>query len=124
MQRALSRLWSAALLVGGFFVLVGYQNCGQAPAATNGPSANSQGAQITFSGTVQKSNVENCNYLISTVDPVTGESLQYIPVGLDQNLMQDGIVVNVSGSVVTDEASTCMAGPLLQVTTAQQVASQ
>jgi hypothetical protein len=76
---------------------------------------------MNLSATVQSSNVDGCHYILTAVDPTTGESQQYVPVNMDSTLLKDGNVVKVTGSILTDSVGICMAGPLLQISSASLV---
>jgi hypothetical protein len=120
MRQTLSKIWSPALFFCTFIMIAAFQNCGNQGAhqlnITNplGP--------ITMNGTVQKSTLDGCQYLISVVDKATGEVQEFVPQHMDPNLLVAGNEVLITG-LPSDEASDCMAGPLFQVQEASLVSN-
>jgi hypothetical protein len=116
MRRILSKIWSTALLLCTFLMIAAFQNCG-------GKALSSSSGSINVSGTVQKSTLDGCSYVISAVDNSTGNVQQFIPHEMDPNLLVDGNQVSITGTIATDEVSGCMAGPIIQVQEASLISN-
>ncbi len=123
MRGLLSRTWSSVLILCAFVMIASFENCG----APNQEGISSQPfqapAEISISGTVQKSNLDGCQYLISVVDSSTGETKEYIPQKMDPSLLSTGNLVKVTGTLALNEVSGCMAGPIIQVSEAALVSN-
>lgn len=116
----MSKYWSTTIILVSFALLLGYQNCGSRlpsmPAAeTSTPTT------LTVDGTIQKANLDGCNYVISAIDNSSGQAVNFVPLKMDPSLLKVGNVVSVTGSIRSDMVNTCMAGPILQVESANLV---
>jgi hypothetical protein len=111
----MSRLSTTVVLVLTFGMLLAYQNCGTKLQSQNQSGAISSVAAITVNGTVQKSMVDGCNYLVCSNDNVSGGTKCFIPTKMDPSLLKDGNVVTVKGVIRDDMMTACMAGPVLEV---------
>jgi hypothetical protein len=116
MKGWLYKIWTGALIFCAFILLPAYQNCGG-----SAPQANTAATITLTSAQVQKSTVDGCQFLLVSTNKATGVTQSYVPLKMDPQLLQDGMNVTVTGVIATDLVSTCMAGPLLQVTQAQSL---
>src|SRR5438552_4099474 len=99
--------------------LLGYQNCGMKQSQTEYKPGDSFGAgqeHVMVTGTLQKSGIDGCKFLIKN-----DQNQYFIPVQLDPALQQDGSNLKISGTVRTDLVSTCMGGTIIQVDKAEVV---
>jgi hypothetical protein len=123
MRRILSKIWSTALLFSTFIMIAAFQNCGGQSVHNQSELSSNLTGSINVNGTVQKSTLDGCNYLISAVDNSTGQVQQFIPKDMDPSLLIPGNQVSVTGTIVTDEVNDCMAGSMIQVQEASLISS-
>jgi hypothetical protein len=123
MRRTLSKIWSTVLLLCTFLMIAAFQNCGGQSAHNQSENASNLTGSISVSGTVQKSNLDGCKYLISTVDTSSGLVQQFVPEQMDPSLLKDGNQVSITGTIATDAVSDCMAGPIIQVQEASLISN-
>lgn len=116
----MSKKLSVALILVGLGVVLGFQNCG-GKALNSGQNGTQANTNLTVNGTIMKSNLDGCNYIICANDNSTGLTKCFIPQNIDPTLLNDGNVVTVDGTVLENTVTTCMAGSVLQVSTAKLV---
>ena len=106
---------SIALILVGLISLMAFQNCGGNASNPGHIDAAQVNSNLTVHGTVMKSNIDGCSFLICAADNTDGNTKCFIPKGMDSTLLNDGNVVTVDGTVLNDVLTTCMAGSVLQV---------
>jgi len=122
MRRTLSKIWSTALLFCTFIMIAAFQNCG-GQATHNQAELASNSGSIVVNGIVQKSTLDGCQYLITSIDNSTGSVQQFIPQEMDPSLLKEGNQVSITGTIATDTVNECMAGPVIQVQEASLVSN-
>jgi hypothetical protein len=123
----MSKLLSVVLSLVGFVILLGFQNCGNKPSPSDSTKQDANtSTSVSMQGTVQKATadqplIDGCKILICAFDNVEQKQVCVIPVKWDTSSFKNGDTVSIQGFKRTDMVSTCMAGEIVQVTSAQVI---
>jgi hypothetical protein len=123
----MSKKQSVALILVGFGMVLGFQNCGSHPSNSNGTieGVNPTSGSFQMVGVVSKAApgqklVDGCSIQICGQDSLKND-ICIVPVKFDTSKLNDGDTVSIHGTKRSDMVSICMAGEIVQVNSADVI---